>query len=534
VSSLGPNQSGGVFNIPQQRVPKRKGENFSPVNDLYAPYFDVVFYRPEEETGTRESDEMESQGVGALTLREVEATDSIGASKIQLRSTGGGTQILNPQGPDSPMGQLLNYKSNLQITMVSAAALQATLTLQPPYFDAINIIDSRLIKYGSLMEVQWGYINTETNQPEISDKGLFTIVQPSIKFGREVTLTLGGFDTLSTSLRSIDSRREWSRENFENDLLILREIVSKAGTGLVIDDSGVKPESSLRKSKSRSITQATDNWTFFRRLCRQNDVTFTQVGSTVKLSDQEERDLAPRKYRLIWFMQPQKEWDIPMVSFETNPHIGYFAGQGSRGLLTICRDSETGEVRQVENSPVDPGVGQTGEGRAQTAEGSHKKDVVKTAESGSVAAFGKSDDKTSTSAGRVYVQPCGKPNQDEETDRTNREILRNFNTRASALCPGVPGMVPQIITEVANVGKVFSGHYRVMKVVHDIGVGGYTMQIDLLHAASSGDPRSSDTDVRAQTKQGPENPDQPPCPASGELVEPKPGDDATAAASGGA
>ena len=517
---------GGGSTIPKQQTLKRKGENFSPVGDLYAPFFDVVFYRAESETGSKTQEALEAKGLGApKTLSQVADSDTIGSSSIQLRSVGGGLQMLNPQGPDTPTGQLLNYKSSLQVTMLSAAALQATLTLQPPYFDAVNIIDDKLIKFGSLMEIQWGYFNLETNQPEISDKGLFTITQPAIKFGLEVSITIGGFDILSTSLKSTDTRCEWLRSEYESDLSILEKLVSKAGSGLELLATGVTAESRLRRKKTRDVIQSDDDWTFFRRLCRQNDVTFLQFGGTIILYDQEERDLAKHKYRLTWFMQPQDQWDIPMLSFETNPIMGYFAGQGSRGSITYCRDSETGEVTSVSKDPSKPGVGQSGAGRAQTAEKSHKKETAKTGSSGNIAPFGVIDEEMACTSGRIYVQPCRKPNQEEETDRENREVLRNFNTRASALCPGVPGMIPQIITNVVNVSKTFSGNYRVMKVVHNIG-SGYTMQVDLLRAASTGDERSSDTNVQAQTTKEPTDA-RLQSPMMGELVTPKAGDDTT-------
>ena len=194
--------NGGEFNIAQDQVQKRSGEDYSPPGDYFAPYFDVVFYRPSVLQGNIEKLEEQLRVVppeeqaailqNLASLRGQEASlaanakspldivgqEDIGASRLGLRSIGGGMQNYDPAGTDSPLGQLVNYRANLQVTLLSAAALQATLTLTPPYEDAIRIIDSQAIKFGSLMEVQWGYLSTDGSSKPANSSRHTRLIQP--------------------------------------------------------------------------------------------------------------------------------------------------------------------------------------------------------------------------------------------------------------------------------------------------------------------------------------------------------------------
>ena len=532
------------FNIPQETVQPRAGDSFSPPGDYFAPFFDVVFYAPSALQGTIEviEDQLRISPPGQraaifqnlASLREAEAgfastlkspidivgKESLGASRLGLRSVGGGIQNYDPAGPDSPLGQLVNYRANLQVTMLSAAALSATLTLTPPYEDALRIIDSQVIKFGSLMEVQWGYLSTDGSAtPAISDKGLFRITQPSIKFGREVSITIGGFDILSGALSTQDVRCCWPRSAYPCDLAILRALIKKRGPGntQLVDNPGVTSTSTLRKNKTEDVVQADDDWTFFRRLCRQNDVTFIQSGNTVTLSDEHRIDIAKPKYRLTWFMQPEGKLDIPMISFETNPIMGYFAGPGSRGQKTYCRNATTGDIEILSRDPSNTGVVQIGEKASDATNAGHNTTRIKTASAGDIAAFAELNEECAS--GKIYTQPCNRPNQTEETERANREVRRYHNTRATATVPGVPGLIPQQICEVINVGDVFSGCYRVMKTIHTIGAG-YTVKVDLIRASSTG-VKDGTAATRDRANCEPLDPDA----LSGENVTPKAGDD---------
>lgn len=496
--------------IPAKEILTRQKESFSPVGDLFAPFFDVVFYGPSKETGEIAALEEQSAIAAEAGFADLAAegraraaklraqlannnaalsdNSKIGSSNLALRSVGGSLTNYSPAAANSALAELTNYRANLQITMVSAAALQATLTLSPPYEAAIQIVDEMLIKFGSLMEIQWGYLSIDgSGAPAVSDKGLFRITQPRIKFGQQTQVTIGGFDILSGSLSTSDTRCQWLREKHPCDLDIVREIVQKRlGKGADIDDTLVSNDSPIRKRKSgMGITQSDDDWTFFRRLLRQNNCGFWQFpGKIVHLYDEARVNNAQPKYRLMWYGQPQNDKDIPMIAFETNPIMSLFAGnKGARGQRTLCRDPEVKKVEKTDKDPSQTGTTQVGECKTATSEAAHSKDGIQTSD-GNIAVFAELD-KACTS-GRFFTQPCRRPNQTEEIERENYENRALFNTRATATCPGVPGLIPQQICTVEGVGNTFGGPYRIIKATHDIGQGGYTVKVDLIRSADSG------------------------------------------------
>jgi len=478
--------------IPTQEVgPLREGDSFSPVGNLFAPFFDVVFYSVDAQEGevTPVKEGAKEEDFGGATISGTTETSKLGASRLQIRSNGGLTSY-SPEGEDGPVGQLRNYASNLQVSMVSSKALQATLTLSPPYEVAVKIVDHQLIRFGNLMEIQWGYLALDGGAPIISDKGLFTIVQPSIKFGKETQVVIAGFDILSNSLGTTDTRRRWTRDSYESDLDIIREIVEKrVGIGAKLNDLGLRKDSRLRKKKARAIIQASDDWVFFRRLLRHNNVEFLQKGTEVQLNDLSSISAAKPKYRLVWFMQPENEKDIPMITFETNPYASLFSSTpGARGQRTVSSDAATGKVEQTDKDPGDTGVAQPGPPNTNTTNAAHKTEPMRVSGSGTSVATN-AEINTANASGLVTSQPGNLPNKEEEADRANVETRVYYNSHATATCLGVPGMVPQKTVEVVNVGNKFSTNYRVIKVVHNIGVG-YTMSINLINSASDGDEGS--------------------------------------------
>lgn len=497
------------------RRQNRRKDTITPVGDLFAPFFDVVFYIPSPEIGRIAALEEEavaldrdpntralaaSNRATAKNLRaalasvqsqsQLESTAAIGQGRLNLSSVSGNVSY-SPAG--GSLANLINFRGNLQVSMVSAAALQATLTLNLPYEAAIQVVDEKLIRFGAIMEVQWGYLASDGRKPAVSDKGLFRITQPSIKFGQSTTVTIGGFDILSGSLTTTDTRCQWPRAAYPCDLDIIRKIVTtRVGSGMALNYSGVGDRSPLRKRKSdEGIVQSDDDWTFFRRILRQNNVSFDVVENTLVLKDEARVNNTTPRYRLLWYKQPEAEndTDIPMISFETNPILSLFAGpRGVRGQRTICRDPETKMIVVVDKDPANTGVTGVGPKNTGTSDKAFSRDVIKTS-TGQFGVFADLDSECTS--GRYYTQPCQRPNQEEEIERENYE-LSNFNTKARAVCPGVPGFIPQEICTVHGVGKIFGGNYRVMKVVHNIGAG-YTMDIDLLRTAASGATGTGET-----------------------------------------
>lgn len=490
------------FSIPPKERPRPAATGDGSVGNLYAPFFDVVFYSFEKQLGRDEDVEANRKEVAA---------NPIGESRILLRSRGGDVVEF---GVDGDLVNIRNFRSSLTIEGVSAGAYSATLTLTPPFLDGIDLIDRRLIKLGGLMEIQWGYLGVNGG-PVISDKGIFTIRQPSIRFGQQIQIQINGVDLFSFSAKSLEARIIWPREHFKTDLDVLRTLTKKilgdekrlnaksieaaaararameqARQAVAAVSPGVTISSDIPKipklvrEKDENLVQTEPNWTFFRRICNANDVTFNQVGNEVVLHEMSRADLFTPKYRLVWWMQPQTDVDIPMMSFETNPVRGYFAQPGVRGLKRYTVDPDTGVLVVTEHLPET--TAGPGPNRSEAQEAGHPKDVIQLPD-GSVKPF---SDPEEGEAGRNITTPSERPNEEDEVEEEARFLARESNTKATATCVGVPGLLPQMIVRVEGVGRTFGGNYRVKKVTHEIGAG-YIMKLDLIRTASTGDDRDS-------------------------------------------
>lgn len=511
-----PSVGDASLNIRQSRKPERNRQEFSLVDfNYYAPFFDVRFYRTMSNEArvnalADQADELlktaktkeDYDKIDALLAAQqntgVSAADATGESfgsvaRLSFDTASGGLMTADQAGPGSPLANLVNFRANLEITMTSAYNLSAVLTLTPPYEAALYILNSNLIKFGTIMAAQWGYLNQSGGEPVVSDQAYFYITQPSVKFGRETTITIGGFDIVSKAMSSAESRTVWAREgDTVCDLGILKKLVKdRAPSGFDINADGVGAKSPLRKRKKEPITQCSKDWVFFRQICRDNDVAFTQEGQVIKLYDESGIDKAEKKYNLLWYKKPSSKYDIPMISFETNPILDYFAPEGSRGQKIVSVDPDTGEVTYEERDPGSTGVTQVGEKVTDAQHSGHSTEGIKT-DSGDIPLHGavpepnKEGSANEERAGRIGSQAAGMPNAKEKVDRANREIRRYGNMQAKAVMPGVPGMVPLKIVDVQNVPNFALGYYRVMRATHTIGLSGYTVAVDLLRASSSG------------------------------------------------
>ena len=479
------------FNSDRKTLPEK-----TDVGDFFAPFFDVVFYKPMQPTGIQYDDDLIQAAVDEGSIGrgadELQGSRTIGGSALRLRTSGGGAQLFFE---DSSVKDIRNFGANLTIDVRAAAAYRATLVLQPPYEDALSLVDSTAIKFGSIMEIQWGYMG-RGGEPILSDKGLFSIIQPSVTFGQQVTIKISGWDFLSSSGGSIDRKCAWPRESYKTDECIVRDLLTKINGDLRADIQ-VKGTSPLVKVKTgQHVVQSSTDIRFFQHLLHQNDCTYTLDGNTVRIRDQSALDVAKPSYTLMWYKQPTEKTDIPMISFESNSIPSLFAAQGSRGYFTISHNRDDDECDEKVKKPEDVTAGMPGcASGADATEAGHEK--IKSDTSSAAASPYKDVSEDICASGKVFVVPDRRPNKEEEKENKARNILRMANTRANVTIPGHPVVLPMMIVNVVGVGEKFGGTYRILKLSHEIGTGGYITKLDLLRASTTGKKTDADPATRA-------------------------------------
>lgn len=85
----------------------------------------------------------------------------------------------------------LSFLQELVIENNLSGVPKITATLAPPYRDAINFLDSKLMEWGnSRLEVIYGYISNSTERVIVSRPYTGILLKPDVQLGMDVTITL--------------------------------------------------------------------------------------------------------------------------------------------------------------------------------------------------------------------------------------------------------------------------------------------------------------------------------------------------------
>lgn len=91
---------------------------------------------------------------------------------------------------NSPL-RALAFVSEVSVELQLALLPKITVTLTPPYEDAIKFLDSELMEWGtSVIEVEFGYLSTDTNNTLLSPTFSGVMLKPEVSLGQDVTITL--------------------------------------------------------------------------------------------------------------------------------------------------------------------------------------------------------------------------------------------------------------------------------------------------------------------------------------------------------
>jgi hypothetical protein len=113
----------------------------------------------------------------------------------------------NDKGGDvvNAESKALAFVSELVVEVQLALLPKITVTLTPPFRDAMALMDSTLLTWGvNTIEVQFGYVSDTTNTTVLSPVYSGILMKPEVTFGTDVTITLNaiGVSGLAASQQS--------------------------------------------------------------------------------------------------------------------------------------------------------------------------------------------------------------------------------------------------------------------------------------------------------------------------------------------
>lgn len=514
--------SGDRPKIPEERVTGglsgRKQAQTRGVGDFFGPFFRVQFLAATREAGQQLNGDAtfseQKSLVPASTTRE-------GDEKL--------TDIFELDSRLLPkVGASLKMESN------AGSPLKFTLTLTPTYEDGMRILNNRLLTFGTLVRVQWGYTSWAAHNNILSDVFVFRNNYPEADFGDDIRIVLSGHDLVSSVGMRNMTRKQWDFGTYTNDCKIVEELVKPTGMSLKLDD--VPPESSFltgsnRKPNQKAVGQVTNDWSFIRSLVAAHSLSCDVTGDQLRIYSLYNFSKAIKEpaYRFLWRKAPVTNKDIPVSKVKGNLQPYLFLPPQGRGLVDFTFNPDTMETtaKEIDGTNVDPTDSPLGD---KPADGSPDGTPPTTLAS----SLGDTGEAVITEEGVSYVprprrepgsgamgaavsQPIDSHNREEKVNQIVRKAQALSHPKVGISALGVVDVWPGVLCRLEGTSLLFDGSYTVLKASHSISNGGYDMELELMRHTVRGDgptPSGTVTEVKTEpassqnglTGQGPDVP----------------------------
>lgn len=373
----------------------------------------------------------------------------------------------------------LAFVTELTVEMQLAYLPVIKLTLTPPYRNAIDFLNSRLIEWGqSILEVQFGYVvrrSGGSGQTILSPVYSGILLKPEVQQGSDTVITLsaqgvGGFAAvrLEGNLTIRATRKE-----------IIKQLIQRFG--LEIDDAEVTKLSSTQASVVAEwnqvpidFAQGGDSyWTAMIKVIRAGGFFTYLLGNQLKvLPATFVFSSAPSKlFRLYDFaggrIGPVDSSNtgvnrvLPILSFSTPTSAIYLPGS-ARGFFSQ-------DVNSFDRKEIKKFLGDQQIATPRTSQGATDIQNSKT--------FPAADKATGEGAEQFPGDPSNAQFvQQAQAEYTAQSTLMGVQINMETI--GDPAVLPGMVVAVRGLGQRLSGNYSLLKVVSKIGVGGYTMDIE--------------------------------------------------------
>jgi len=441
------------------------------LGDFYSPFFRVRFFS--SIPTVREFEKSEGE------IRRENANSPI-AFTLKDQPIFTGEQFHNSQGvatldqAELDSREIENYAADLEVVMPGGEAAQMTLTLTPPYDEAVAILRDRVIAFRALALVEFGYASPDKNDI-LSGPFLFRLSNPQCEFGDQISITLHGYDILTANLARRETKRTWKRGgkqtgqdgasggSYPTDLRIVEDLVNSLD--MTLDVSSLSIGSPLRATKENALEQRENDWIFLKNLIHDNLATFIVCGKILVVFDRGDNVRRP-SYRFLYRAQLQNNFDAPIENAAFTTKKDLFAGRKSRDITKITPNRDQGgameETITTRGASVNLGEnvyhGDRGNERVtKTSQGSVKTNkALGNGQTGSIVSGSEKDDHLK---GRVQSIA--------EKAGLNSGITGTITT------PGIPALRPDQRVVIDGVPDYYKGEYRINKVTHRVGTSGY-------------------------------------------------------------
>jgi len=445
----------------------------------------------------------------------------IAAKIVTIKPVGGQTEFdlwtsstKNPLPPSLAALSNLGYVAEVQIEVGMAQNSRISLTLTPPFEDALEFINSPIIQWGvGRLHVKIGY--TTGSGETISQEFEGLLQKPNVHIGSDITITLDALGvgySLSTAAgadgRHFDAGTTWA-ETIEKILSEYKDLDKthlwddfniKYGQakGAQVNHSLFKPNLSepVEDSNGNKVQQSMaidvgprNDWWYLHETCRDHATDIYVEGTKVMVRNRDK-----------WLLdQPNNGTKRFVVRGGVDPKNGVYP------VLDLSCSSAQQWIRHGSGEVVQKDV---------KADKSGETEARYDDKSAQPTRLGKGTiNKEDTSSGKkanVAAVIGGNPDQSKAAAQGNGEFKSTAYKMGLTIevdTIGIPGLLPGEVVEVSGTENsqgrgIFNGKYGIVQVTHSIGVGGYSSHYKAIgnfipeifqNAVSASGPTPSDT-----------------------------------------
>lgn len=493
-----------------------------PVGDFFAPYFSIrLFNLKTEPTATGLSEEAIQAGAAGGLTQAGSRFDRFNAAYNLLgvvASAGGSitsasgitfseaAQDVANIGRDMLIDRHLpQVAASLTAESKSGSPFRVQLTLTPEYEDALIIMNSRLITFATIAEVEWGYSTPGPDGQRLGTRKHYVRnVYPKVTFGENISIVIEGHDFGYEFARRNISRKCWTLSDVNNYYDIIKTIIERNKPYVLEPADGFEAaayEPAVAESgifdtiDEGGVMQVGNDWQFVNMLLRRFNLTFYIEGNTFYVYSLV--DPGPNRqnlaYTFRWRQQLTGAKDIPVYNATCNILNSFFNPPAARGLVNVTQDPETGEFKAELATPRD--ASHSAPDEKATTGGDASSPIGSIISGSSAATFNFNPEYQAvtitaeaaaekTDAGDVVTTPPRRSSDTSTIDSRALTLVKEAGVfsapRIKLKCPGVPDMFPNKIVKLVGFTDIFDGLYMVLNVKHMVTSGGYDMDVEVI------------------------------------------------------
>lgn len=457
---------------------------FRKVGDFYSPFFRVDYLNT---TGERaEIEEFRAGKIGTRLIRFDLAAQRV-SERVSPATASLFTRQFQFSAVNSAMDDLVtNIVASLKAEVVVGGPYEITITLNPEYSDALQLLNGQMLGYATLLRVSWGY-RSSTGEEIASETTVVRVQYPSVTFDENITITLRGRDLSFDELSRVTDNGKWPKGTALID--IVRFYLGKVGYDL--SDQYLaelvlylgSDHQLFAKIEEDFIQQLTD-WGTVHQLLRSVNLSFIIRNEKFSIFDIARPIENQLTYTFKWRQQLTKSTDIPVEHVDANYLDYMFAPATSRGLMTIYHDPTTNEwkakIKDSSSSPPSPAPKAESNSPTKSSNAILLTPLAKTKDRGTgEASSGDQSKKTNDVGAKASTTAPTTGDTPDHVDSLIRDAEILSHPIIKLRSRGVVDLFPGMVVKLEGTTAAFDDVYTVRSVAHQISTDGYGMEVEL-------------------------------------------------------